>query len=163
MAKTSYVLRALSILGPEEILKLSEVSIERQVPLKKAAGEDLIVWNEAPTRKRAPKRESEEAKVLNFPERKSISDFSELEDPNRPKLEEQDADADEKPSLIQSDLMLWQREMSKESGGSLKKVDAVKGYQKSTQMYVVKATTPEGKQKIRFASVDGILVNKKQA
>ena len=42
-------------------------------------------------------------------------------------------------------------------------MDAFKGYRKSTEMYVVKTPTHEGKDKIRFASTNGVLVNKKQA
>lgn len=159
MAKTSFILRALGLLGLEEILKLSEVVIERQIPLKKAAGEDLLAWSEPTTKKKPRQQPEEEARILSFP-KKSVHDFSELEDPNRPPPPNDDG---EKPSLLSSDMLLWQREISKETGGALKKVDAVKGYQKSTQMYVVKTESPEGKQKIRFASTDGILVNKKQS
>ena len=49
MKKTNFVLRALNLYGLEEILKLSKAMIVKQVPLKKAAGEELIVWDDAPS------------------------------------------------------------------------------------------------------------------
>lgn len=168
MAKTSFVLRALSLLGLEEILKLTEHISERRAAIKKAAGEDLIVWDDSPSKKKHLEEPPKEAKVLDFPKSKSIHDFKELEDPAQKHASESGAEngnskEEPVPSLIASEMVLWQREIGKETGGALKKVDAFKGYQKSTQMYVVKTETPEGKQKIRFASTDGILVNKKQA
>ena len=45
----------------------------------------------------------------------------------------------------------------------VQKKDAFKGYEKSTEMYVVKTTTHDGKDKLRFAATDGVLINKKQA
>ncbi|HXH73701.1 MAG TPA: hypothetical protein VNJ08_01960 [Bacteriovoracaceae bacterium] len=156
MAKTSFVLRALSVLGFEEILKLSEVLMEARVPLKKAAGEDLIVWNDAPKKKSI--HQQDDAKILNFPKQGSLKEFEALRDPDIP-----DATEGQAPTLINSDLVLWQREITRESDDASKKLEAASGYQKSTQMYVVKSQTPEGKKKLRFASTDGILVNKKQA
>lgn len=156
MAKTSSVLRSLGILGSEEMLKLSEVLKEKQVPMKMAAGEELVVWDDSPG-EMAQKRlsPSADAKILEFPT-KSIREFSAYE-PERPEGEEQDG------KLLPSDLVLWQREISRESGANIQKLNAMSGYQKSTQMYVVKTKGHEGKTKLRFASTEGILVNKKQA
>lgn len=156
MAKTSLVLRALGILGLDEIQKLSEAQSEH-IQLKRAAGEDLLAWDE-PVSRKSVRRELPEGKILEFP-KKFISNFSELDDPNKPEPAQDENDS----NFMSSDLLLWQREVGKETGGALKKVDAFKGYQKSTQMYVVKTESPEGKSKIRFASTDGILVNKKQS
>jgi hypothetical protein len=157
VAKTSSILQALSLLGPEEILKLSELHSESLVQLKKAAGEDLIVWNDPPEKQEFHK---EEAKVLAFPIKKSVHDFSELP---APEIEVPPEDDSENSSLVHSELVLWQREVNKGSDGAIKKLGAFKGYLKSTQMYVVKNESAEGNSKIRFASTDGILVNKKQA
>lgn len=159
VAKTSFILRALGLLGLEEILNLSEVASEQKIPLKKAAGEDLLAWSGPASKKKLRQEPEEEARILSFP-KKSAHDFGELEDPNRPQPAKDDG---EKPSLVSSDMLLWQREISKETGGAIKRVDAVSGYQKSTQMYVIKTESPEGKQRIRFASTDGVLVNKKQS
>lgn len=161
LAQSSYVLRALKILGLEEMLKLSEVLHVKQVPLKKAAGEELIVWDDAvepqaspPSRDRS--KDKEEGKVLAFP-KKTINDLAPLsEDP--PPSEEEEA-----PSFLSSDLVLWQREIAKHTGDNIHRLDAFKGYKKSTEMYVVKTPGPEGKDKIRFASTNGVLINKKQA
>lgn len=155
MSKSTFVLRALKILGLEEMLKLSQVLHVKQVPLKKAAGEDLIVWDDAPTI--SPKKSpQEEAKVLSFP-KKTIHDLA----PMPEEVPEQD-DKD-RPNFLTSDMVLWQREIAKTNGENVHKLDAFKGYKKSTEMYVVKTPTPEGKDKIRFASTNGVLVNKKQA
>ena len=158
MAKTTYVLQALKILGLEEMLKLSEVLHVKQVPLKKAAGGELIVWDDADQKvgpKKSPARE--DAKILAFP-KKSINELIPLQ-------EEAPSKDDEAGShnLLTSDVILWQRELAKQSGETSHKKEAVQGYKKSTEVYVVKTPTNEGKDKITFASTNGVLVNKKQA
>lgn len=156
MSKPSFVLRALKILGLEEMLKLSEVLHVKQAPLKKAAGEELIVWDDAPAA--VPKKTSkEEARVLSFP-KKTIHDLAPM-----PEEVPDKEDDKERPNFLTSDMVLWQREIAKTNGDNVHKLDAFKGYKKSTEMYVVKTPTPEGKDKIRFASTNGVLVNKKQA
>lgn len=156
MSKSTFVLRALKILGLEEMLKLSQVLHVKQVPLKKAAGEELIVWDDAP--EIAPKKAShEEAKVLSFP-KKTIHDLAPMPEESPEKEEDK-----ERPNFLTSDMVLWQREIAKTNGENVHKLDAFKGYKKSTEMYVVKTPTVDGKDKIRFASTNGVLVNKKQA
>lgn len=154
MAKTNYVLQALSILGLEEILKLAEALKSKQ-SLKKAVGEELVLWDDAP--KKDASKSQKDADVLPF-NKKSITEFAEYKEPPPPKGDEKDD-----PKVVTSDLLLWQREMAREHGGNVQKADAMKGYQKATQMYVVKSQTSDGKEKIRFASTNGVLVNKKQA
>ena len=158
MPKTSYVLQALKILGLEEMLKLSEVLHVKQVPLKKAAGGELIAWDDA-DQKPSPKKSSEreEAKVLAFP-KKTINELIPMQE-EAPSKDDEDGSS----NLLTSDVILWQRELTKQSGETSHKMDAFKGYKKSTEMYVVKTPSLEGKDKIRFASTNGVLVNKKQA
>ncbi len=158
MPKTTQVLHALKILGLEEMLKLSEVLHVKQVPLKKAAGGELIVWDEA-DQKPAPKKhqEKEDAKILAFP-KKSINELIPLQD-ETPATE----DDGEKLNFVTSDVLLWHRELSKQTDEISHKMDAFKGYRKSTEIYVVKTPSNEGKDKIRFALTNGVLVNKKQA
>jgi len=167
LAKTSYVLRALTILGLEEMLKLSEVLSVKQVPFKKVAGEELIVWNDDdPLPDRPSGQADEDAKILVFTKQKNVNEVASSYDLNPAKAEEKEKKGREDetvPHVITSDLILWQREMSRESGEAIQKLGAVKGYQRSNEMYVVKSLTPEGKEKIRFATTNGILVNKKQA
>lgn len=77
----------MNILGLEEILKLSEVLRIKQVPLKKAAGEELVTWSE--TQEEVPRSEPKppsEAKVLAFP-KKTIKQFEELESEQREIIE----------------------------------------------------------------------------
>jgi hypothetical protein len=154
LSKSSFVLRALKILGLEEMLKLSEILHAKEAPLKMAAGEELIAWNDA-SEKKPHKTKSDEGKVLAFP-KKTIQDMA--------RLPEEETQAPEDPqTLFHSDLVLWQREISKQSGDNIHRQDAFKGYKKSTEMYVVKESSVDGKDKIRFASTNGVLVNKKQA
>lgn len=133
---------------------MSEVLHVKQVPLKKAAGEDLVVWDDAPESQNQ-KKPQEEGKVLSFP-KKSVSEMMNFK-------EEEPLPAEEGPQFLHSDLVLWQREMARQSGDNVHKLDAFKGYKKSTEMYVVKEPSLDGKDKIRFASTNGVLVNKKQA
>lgn len=170
MQKTSFVLQALNILGPEVILKLSEVLRIKQVPLKKAAGEELVSWSEAPPPEELPKPKRvapTEAKILPFP--KTIRQFEELESEQKEIIESK-AESREKSEplregarVMPSDIILWQREIMKDSDGAIQKIDAMKGYQRSTQMYMAKSKTIDGKEKIRFITTNGILINKKQA
>ncbi|WP_408098248.1 hypothetical protein ACJVC5_04865 [Peredibacter sp. HCB2-198] len=168
MAKSSFVLRALKILGLEEMLKLSEVLHVKQAPLKKAAGEELIVWDEEPVQKpvkrtvSAPtsgpqEREVTEARVLNFP-KKSIADLAPQVEEERP----EDAKTEDS-TFLSSEVVLWQREIARSTETAVHKLDAFKGYHKATEMYVVKTPTVDGKDKIRFAETNGVLINKKQA
>lgn len=157
MATSSYVLRALKILGPEEILKLSEVLHSKQLPLKKAAGEELIVWDNAADetpRKNRPGRQ-DEGKVLSFA-KKTVLDLA-------PLPEEKPDDDQEASTFLSSDQVLWHRQMARQTGEVIHKREALQGYRKSTEMYVVKSPGEEGKDKIRFASTNGVLINKKQA
>ena len=153
MSKRSFVLRALNILGLEEMIKLSDVLLVQHTALKKAAGEELIVWDSAPITPHTARPQEEGAKVINFPNRTILE----------PQATEEIKGEADKTEIIGTDLMLWQREISRTSGKSVQKVDAFKGYKKSTEMYVVKEASTDGKDKIRFASTNGVLVNKKQA
>ena len=158
MPKTSYVLQTLKILGLEEMLKLSEVLHVKQVPLKKAAGGELIAWDDA-DQNPSPKKslEREDAKILAFPNR-TINELISVQE-DAPAKDDDEGTL----NLLTSEVILWQRELTKQSGETIHKMDAFKGYKKSTEMYVVKTPTIEGKDKIRFASTNGVLVNKKQA
>jgi hypothetical protein len=139
------------------MLKLSEILHVKQVPLKKAAGEDLVVWDDTPAKVARPKVQ-EDAQILNFP-KKNISSLAPLvEEPVTEKPQES-----EPSNLLNSEVVLWQREISKHATDEVHKLDAFKGYKKSTEMYVVKTPNNEGKDKIRFASTNGVLINKKQA
>jgi hypothetical protein len=157
----SYVLRALKILGLEEIVRLSQVLKVKPAMMKKAAGQELVSWSDAsdqaevhqvpdspplatilPFKKEQPRREPEQNSTPNDP-----AQSTEVEIPN----------------LVSSEFMLWQRELTKDVSSPLMSKEAVKGYSKSTEMYVVKTPSADGTDKIRFASTKGVLVNKKQA
>lgn len=157
----SFVLKAMRIFGLEEMLKLAESVRAQPVPLKKAAGEELIVWNDAPDKEPRTKNQK--------PHKDNILPFKrpeQLEDQWAPAAEaaETKPNSEETSSNFSStEFLLWQRELSKDSGAPLVKKEAVKGYSKATEMYVVKTPLADGKEKIRFASTNGVLVNKKQA
>jgi hypothetical protein len=158
----SFVLRALRIIGLEEILKLSQMALIKPVMLKKAAGEDLVVWDDAPESEHPKPADSDPilAKVLPFP--KPISEFAQTLDsrvtPNQAKR------LDETPTNIQpTELMLWGRELGKDLSDPAFKKNGAKEYAKSSDIYIVKTTALEGKEIFRFAATNGVLVNKKQA
>lgn len=159
MAK-SFVLRALKIFGLEEMLKLSEVLKVKSSRMKKAAGEELIVWSDEPEKPHhAPTVAQETDNVLQFKKHGHIEMPEPIADPNA----SQGIPQEDGSTFYSSEFMLWQRELSKDVGAPLLKKEAVKGYSRATEMYVVKTPTIEGKEKIRFASTNGVLVNKKQA
>ncbi len=161
MAK-SFVLKALRILGLEEILKLSKAAFVKPVLMKKAAGEDLIVWSDAPESEVVASAADEKSATV-LPFKKHASDFSKFSEP----VSEQDKAkvlSPEAPcSFHSSEFMLWNRELAKDTSSPVLKKEAVKEYARSTEMYVVKTATVEGKEKIRFAHTNGVLVDKKQA
>lgn len=156
LAGNSFVLRALKILGLEEMLKLSEVLQVKQVALKKAAGAEHIVWDDAAEEQPRPSQEKQ-AKILTFP-KKSITDFNKLTE------KATDLPSDEAShTLLSTDMVLWQRGLARNAEETIHKLGAFQGYKKATEIYVVKSNDLEGKEKIRFASTNGVLVNKKQA
>ena len=155
----SFVLQALRVFSFEEMLKLSQSTQIKSVIMKKAAGAELIVWSDASEEvKPQPKDTEVKDNVLPFkkqllfdPETTPQAEISEVSPPS-----------EESKNFYSSEFMLWQRELSKEAPANHKK-DAAQGYARSTEMYVVKSATFEGKEKIRFAATNGVLVNKKQA
>jgi hypothetical protein len=158
MNKNPFVLKALKILGLEEMLKLAEILNSKAQPMKKAAGEDLIVWNEPEAQPTPKKKEHQhsEAKILSFKAPKPTDEELEAK-------AEQDKIKENPIHLVTAEMMMWQKELTKDSEVSLQKRDAMNGYKKSTEMYVVKTTEVDGKEKIRIASTRGVLVDKKQA
>lgn len=155
VSERPFVLRALNILGIEEILKLSEVLQSKQKPLKKAAGTELIVWDEEEDVK-PQKQSSSGEKILPFP-KKTVRDVPQLSE---------DISSEEKgktDELIASDIVLWQREMSKHTGETFSKIEGFGEYQKSNEIQVIKTHNTAGKQEVRFVPTNGVLINKKQA
>lgn len=158
MAAKSSVLQALKILGLEEMLKLSEVLQVMQVPLKQAAGGEHIVWDEEASR--APQKP---AKILTFPKKTSVRqnhDQVDLEDHLQAQGVPQEVST---RLLVETDMLLWQRELARSTDEIFYKQEAFKGYKKATEIYSVKTSDLEGKEKIRFANTKGVLINKKQA
>jgi len=155
----SFVLKALRILGLEEILKLSKAAFVKPVLMKRAAGEDLIVWNDAPeTQGIHVDSDQPKGKVLPF--KKNLTDFPKSSF-NQEKAKE---DSSETHCNMQStEYVLWNRDQNKDANSPVLKKEAAKEYARSTEMYVVKTSTVEGKEKIRFANTNGVLVDKKQA
>jgi hypothetical protein len=151
LAKPSYVLHALKILGLEEILKLSEI-LHIKAPLKKAAGEELVSWDDAA---QGPKKPEVEAKVLEFPKKVTPT----LEEPSEPLP----SPTEEESTLLKTEDVLWQRTLATQKGQKLTKLDAFRRYRKATEVYTVKTESADGKDKIRFAETNGVLINKKQA
>jgi hypothetical protein len=158
----SYVLKALRILGLEEILKLSKAAFVKPVPMKRAAGEDLIVWSDAPeTLDSATDNDEHMATILPF--KKQLSDFTTVNESDLEPAKLKDQTSEPSNSIQSSEYILWNREQSKDANSPVLKKEAAKEYARSTEMYVVKTSTVKGKEKIRFANTNGVLVDKKQA
>ena len=150
-----YVLRALCILGPEEILKLAHFLNREEVSFKRASGDDVVFWKqEGAAAKKREEFPKSEAKILNFTG-------------PRPAVEEQPEIVTDGASpdlnIMSSEVILIQREISRETTTEVHKTAAKSCYSKASEMYVVKSQSLDGKQNIRFASTNGVLINKKQA
>lgn len=155
----SYVLKALRIFGLEEMLKLSQAALVKPIMLKKAAGEDLVFWSDDPDEEAVPSSIPETpGKVLPFRKNFRLP----VEEVSQDKKLKSEASEEEQKHIVTTEFVLLNREMAKESAVSAKK-DAAKGYARATEMYVVKTSNIEGTESIRFASTNGVLVNKKQA
>jgi hypothetical protein len=159
MGKPSFILQALGVLSMEDIHRITSIVHEKQAIHKKAAGGELVFWEDPPSgstpkKKTQESREgNEEAKVLPF----SSNQFF------KEKVTENITKEEEPTNLVSTDSILWQREMSKNAEGSMQKTEALGRYKRSTEMYVVKTHDETGKEKLKFASTDGVLINKKQA
>jgi hypothetical protein len=151
--KSSAVLKAFTIIGPEEILKLSEASHTGHG--KMVSGDSFVHWEEEPSHDE-DKGPAKEADVIPFPQKKH--QFTAMEEPLPA-----DAKAEHIPSFINTDLALMQREMARDAEEALTRMSAKKGYKSATEMFVIKTKDVEGKSKMRFASTHGVLVDKKQA
>ncbi len=148
-------MRALCILGPEEILKLAHVLHREEVSFQRASGDDIVSWkDQKPTPRKKETKSQTEAKILHFTK-------------PAPQMEEKPVDDGEATGddaqILSAEVILMQREISRETSSERHKVSARSGYQKASEMYVVKSQSLDGKEKIRFASTNGVLVNKKQA
>lgn len=155
----SYVLRALRIFGQEEMLKLSQLALVQPFMLKKAAGDGLVFWSDAPEDEAESKPLPEmTGKVLAFKKdfEPPVDKLPQDKNPKREAFEE------ETNHILTTEFVLLNRAMAKDSAVSVKK-DAAKGYARATEMYVIKTSNIEGTERIRFASTNGVLVDKKQA
>lgn len=163
MAKSN-VLKALRIFSLEEMLGLSQAVNVKTVLLKKASGEDLLAWSDAPpTPAERHVENSDQGQGIVLPFKAKLKDFSKISE-SAPVVEDVEIETEKSTSsLFSTESMLWSMELAKESSAPILKKDAAKEYARSTEMYVVKTSTIEGKDKIRFASTNGVLVDKKQA
>ena len=123
MAK-SFVLKALKIFGLEEILKITQAALMRPVSMKKAAGEELIVWNDTPEHEiQARPSPEKNGDVLPF---KRATDF--LKD-SGPEHNASPTSSSQAPSNIDtSQFINWNRELTKDNITPLLKKEAVKEY-----------------------------------
>lgn len=156
MARKSSILKTFNLLGPSEILKIAQVLGEWTPALKKVAGDDLVVWDDASVHPSS--KENVEAKVIPFPERKTES----REAPMEPLREAPEGQPDSTP-IYSTESVLMSREMSHRVQENMTKLKAKKGYQGSSEILMLKSKDLSGKNKTVFASTKGILVDKKLA
>lgn len=150
------MLKALKILGLEEMHKLASFHQTKKIQFKKAAGEELILWDDLPELPYESTKKNE-ATVLPFP--KTTTHQTEGVKPGPTEHAQSSA---ENVACMPVDILLWQRDVVRHTGENNQKLDAFKGYKKASEMYVVKSLDEDGKDRIRFASTNGVLVNKKQ-
>lgn len=162
MKRRSKVLQAFSIIGPEEILNLSRILLKK-TQLKKAAGDDLVFWDDAagpesslPT----PAPSPPPGKVLKFPDTQAaVSAYQQQIKASPPK-----AETPEEPSnLTTGEISILHREISREAEASIQRLGAKEGYKKNGSALIVKTKQDNGKEKLHFASTNGVLVDKKSA
>lgn len=159
----SYVLKALKLLSLDEILKLATAVKVKSGLLKKAAGQELVSWEDSSAPQEAQVEKNTPPSSPDFKAPADILPFRRPEKKEEASPEESEG-AKEHTSLVSSEFILWHRELNKDAAvGPSQTKEAIKGYMKSTEMYVVKTPSSDGKDKIRFASTQGVLINKKQA
>lgn len=148
--KQTSVLRALSILSLADILQLSAVE-EEIVAFKQVAGGEWVSASEPP-------RKRPEGKILSFPSspQLKVKDLEAL-----PLAGEEIAASGE--GELTMDFILSQRRLWKEGVAKLGLLAAIDCYLNQVQIISIKEKNPEGKERIRFISTQGLLVNKKQS
>lgn len=145
-------------------MKLARAIKVKPSMMKKAAGQELISWSDASELEESPSELEARSPDNILPFQKSLRNpVSPLPQKSEPKEESAPGEEADIPHLVSADFILWQRELSRDPNGGMQTKEAVKGYSKATEMYVVKTPSADGKDKIRFASTQGVLVNKKQA
>jgi len=151
LSKKSFVLKALYIYDLDDVLQLCSILLEKKVPLNRAVGDGFETMGSNMGTRSAKKT----TKADNIASLKLV-------DLDARKKEKEEQERKEFDTKLNSELLLWQREASKAPGDSIKRVDAANGYKQSSQLYVVKQETSDGKNKLKFASTRGVLVDKKQ-
>jgi hypothetical protein len=150
LLKNPFVLRALKILGLEEVLKLSEVLNQQEEKNSKKFNE-VVGSKELTTSEFTDHSEESNSNILLFPENPS--------------------DLDSNNELIKSkvelssecELFLLQLEFSKHNEEVSHKINALNEYKKSSAIYRVNKTSEHGKSTKKIISTNGILIDKKQA
>jgi len=150
LSKNSFVLRALKILGLEDILKLSEILKKHKGPLERVSSVKSTEPSDSPHRSPASYQE-DVSNLLTFPGKVQAKEETLQEDENKPLLSPE------------SELFLLQIELSKHHEGTVQRLDALKEYKKTSESYQVQITSDDGKSVRKMISTNGILINKKQA
>lgn len=165
VVKKSSVLKAFSLIGPEEILKLSSVLGVAQV-VKKVAGDSFVQWDDASEQ---IKTEKPAAKVLKFPKPAPPAQLHQqqaqaiAEQPHQEEKEQKEEGEESDSTLLTAEMSLLHRKVSRDAEESLQKMSARNCYKKTGEVLMVKTRRLDGKEKIHFASTQGVLVDKKSA
>jgi hypothetical protein len=160
LSEKSFVLRALKILGLEEILKLSELLKRNQGSLKKVVPTETS-QEDASYEGASRPLEKGLSEVLIFP--------TKHQGPNSDLIPEGEGHKSQLTDEIndkltdESELFLLQHEYSKLHEGTVQRLDALREYQKIAQTYQVQQKSDDGKSVRKIISTNGILINKKQA
>ncbi len=160
MSEKSFVLRALKILGLEEILKLSELlkrsqsSLKKVVPTETSQEDASYEETSRPLEKGLPE-------VLIFPTKPQVPNSDLIPEGEGPKFQLNHEINDKLTD--ESELFLLQHEYSKLHEGNIQRLDALREYQKTAQTYQIQQKSEGGKSVRKIISTNGILINKKQA
>jgi hypothetical protein len=141
-------------MDPDDIRKLSDIIRMNQSALKKVSGDDFI-FHEDDSRPEELVQNPLSGKVLPFSSKKTP--WSEDKPPEDSAIAVEDNSA-----FIDPELELWQRELSRNISESLNKIGGSRGYQKPSNMFVVKLSSDKKEEdKFRHAQTNGVLINKK--
>jgi len=186
----SLVLSVLRLLTPQELKRLAHDNKSARSGLKRAAGAELLVWDDevpspvarprlvkdpeqetnAKTARRAPlglaDDEPAAAKVLSFPSTGNLLENIGVKSAAQERAEHAAALARAKEEEVsETDFLLEERDKFKDTENRLHKQCGLASYQRSSDigLFRVVITDETGKERSKLTSSQGVLVNKKQS
>lgn len=154
------ILSIFGLIGPQDLQRLAEVSRQRVVGLKKAAGAESMFWDDAHS------EEVAEARVLAFPSQgDALSSIGVMSSQQQAQLKKEQEEAAASDSPGELDFVLSERDRFKEAEDKIFKQTGLASYQRNSDLriYRVTVTGDDGKEKSKITGTQGVLVDKKQS